>query len=261
MPLRDYRGTTDVTLDNVGKIVFWSDITHSYTSFISDFKSNLIYAAIAYIFVELLLFFGIGKTTVLLNLKIKQRTKDLQLYAKIFNDTNEGINITDDKRNIILVNPAFSEITGYSQEEIIGKNPRFLGSGRQSPQFYSTMWKILNEEGHWQGEVWNRKKDGSLYAELLSISALTENGKITNYVGIFSDITQIKKQQQILEKMAHYDVLTQLPNRVLLADRFNQALAHNKRQQTILAVCFIDLDDFKPVNDLYGHEVGDKITY
>lgn len=161
---------------------------------------------------------------------------------------------------ILNVNPAFCEITGYSREEVIGQNPRILGSGKQSPDFYANMWQVINEQGHWQGEVWNRKKEGELYAELLPVSSIVdEHGKILHYVGIFTDITHSKKQQEILEQMAHYDVLTQLPNRVLLADRFIQALAHSKRQKTLLAVCFLDLDSFKLVNDLHGHEVGDKL--
>jgi len=183
-----------------------------------------------------------------------------QLSAKVFNNTNEGITITDDKGIIFDVNPAFTEITGYSREEVIGKNPRMLSSGKQKPEFYANMWQTIHDQGHWQGEVWNRAKSGELYAELLSISPMVDDtGKVLHYVGIFSDITHSKKQQDSLVQMAHYDVLTQLPNRVLLTDRFTQALAHSKRQKNMLAVCFLDLDDFKPVNDLYGHKVGDEL--
>jgi len=183
-----------------------------------------------------------------------------QLSEKVFNNTNEGITITDDKGIIFDVNPAFSEITGYSREEVVGKNSRILSSGKQNHEFYADMWQTINERGHWQGEVWNRTKGGELYAELLSISPmLDDTGKVLHYVGIFSDITQSKTQQESLKQMAHYDVLTQLPNRVLLTDRFTQALAHSKRHENILAVCFLDLDDFKPVNDLHGHKAGDEL--
>ena len=184
----------------------------------------------------------------------------LKLSAKVFSDTTEGITITDSTGTIIDVNPAFCEITNYSREDVIGQNTRILSSGKHGSEFYSKMWQKINVQGHWQGEIWNRKKEGTLYAALLSISSiLDEDGKTLHYVGIFSDITHSKKQQETLELMAHYDVLTQLPNRVLLADRFIQALSHSKRQETILAVCFLDLDNFKPVNDIYGHETGDQL--
>ncbi|MBE9532887.1 MAG: EAL domain-containing protein, partial [Proteobacteria bacterium] len=186
--------------------------------------------------------------------------EQLRLSSRVFSETNEGIIITDAKNNIIDVNPAFCEITGYSREEAINQNPRFLNSEKQSPAFFSEMWQTLDKLGHWQGEIWNRKKEGALYAELLSISTISdEHGNILHYVGIFTDITHSKKQQESLEQMAHYDVLTQLPNRALLTDRFTQALAHSKRKKTQLAVCFLDLDNFKPVNDLHGHETGDKL--
>jgi diguanylate cyclase (GGDEF)-like protein/PAS domain S-box-containing protein len=184
----------------------------------------------------------------------------LRLSSRIFKETKEGVIITDPTASITDINPAFSDITGYNRDEIIGKNPRILSSGKHSPEFFADMWKTIAEQGHWQGEMWNRKKDGTIYAELLTISSLLdEKGNILHYVGLFSDITQSKKQQQMLELMAHYDVLTQLPNRILLADRFTRAIAHSKRNKTILAVCFLDLDNFKPINDNHGHDMGDQL--
>ncbi len=190
----------------------------------------------------------------------KQSDEKLQLLSRIYEQTHEGINITDTSGKIIDVNPIFCEITGYSRDEVIGQSPSILSSGKQSPEFYADMWKSLHESGHWQGEVWNRKKDGELYAELLTISSIQdESNKTSHYVGLFSDITFHKEQQQALELMAHYDVLTQLPNRTLFIDRFNQAIAHSKRSESLLAICFLDLDEFKPVNDTYGHNVGDQL--
>ena len=184
----------------------------------------------------------------------------LRLSARVFKDAHEGITITDANSLIVDVNPTFCEITGYSREEVIGKNPNILNSGKQTPEFYADMWNVIAEQGYWHGEVWNRKKQGELYAEQLTISSiLDDQGKAQNYIGLFSDITQTKNQQQTLELMAHYDVLTGLPNRTLLVDRYTQAIAHSKRAKTLVAVCFLDLDNFKPVNDNYGHLVGDQL--
>jgi len=184
----------------------------------------------------------------------------LRLAARVFNETHEGILITDDKGIIIEVNPVFTELTGFESEEVLGKNPSILSSGRHDDQFYRDMWQALSEHKFWQGEVWNRKKSGELYAELITITAIEdENEKLLHYVGIFSDITHSKRQQEKLHLMAHYDVLTQLPNRTLFADRFKQALAHNKRVGLQLAICFVDLDNFKPINDNFGHDIGDKL--
>ena len=198
---------------------------------------------------------------IILDITIRKTAMDkLKLSSRVFSDTHEGITITDADMNIIDVNPAFSKITGYSREEVLGKNPRLLRSGKQSSGFYKDMWKQLNECGYWQGEIWNRTKDGELYAELLNISSLTnDDGGVVNYVGVFSDITSSKRQQEKLNLMAHYDVLTKLPNRALFTDRFTQGIAHSKRSGKQLAVCFLDLDDFKPVNDNHGHEAGDKL--
>ncbi|NOQ81013.1 MAG: EAL domain-containing protein, partial [Methylophaga sp.] len=193
--------------------------------------------------------------------RVLQAIKDeLQLYGRVFSEAHEGILITDENGIMVDVNPKFCEITGYSREESVGKNPSILGSGKHSPEFYEQMWMDLLNNGHWNGEVWNRKKNGELYAELLTLSVLKDSqDKIKHFVGLFSDITQNKQQQETLELMAHYDVLTQLPNRTLFVDRFSQAIAHSKRKESLLAVCFIDLDNFKPVNDMYGHEVGDQL--
>nr|WP_292439863.1 EAL domain-containing protein [Methylophaga sp.] len=190
----------------------------------------------------------------------KKAEERLKMSGRVFNQAHEGILITDAEGDIVDINPAFSEITGYSREEVIGKNPSILRSDKHSRLFYQEMWNSLHEQGLWQGEIWNRRKNGELYAELLTISALVdEHGETVNYLGLFSDITQSKEQQQALEMMAHYDMLTQLPNRSLFADRFKQAIAHSNRHHSLLAVVFLDLDGFKPVNDRYGHDTGDQL--
>jgi len=184
----------------------------------------------------------------------------LRLSSKVFSETNEGIMITDNTGIILDVNSAFTTITGYTYDEALGQKPSMLSSGKQTVAFYKEMWQAIKEFGYWQGEVWNRMKNGEIYAELLTISSILDKDKnVLQYVGIFADITQSKKQQARLEQMAHYDALTQLPNRVLLRDRFIQAQAHSKREEKLLAVCFLDLDNFKPVNDNYGHKTGDQL--
>ena len=206
-----------------------------------------------------------GNITALLRLtrditERKQAEEHLKLAARVFSEAHEGILITDADGTIIDVNPTFCEITGYSRAEVVGRNPSMLQSGKYGPDFYRDMWHALQEVQHWQGELWNRKKNGELYAEWLTVSALSDaDGKVTHYVGLFSDVTQAKQQQQQLELFAHYDPLTRLPNRILFADRLNQAIAHCKRENALLAICFLDLDGFKPVNDQFGHDVGDRV--
>lgn len=190
----------------------------------------------------------------------KKTHDELLLSSRVFNAAREGIIVTDPQSKIIAVNPMFTDITGYSFDEVVGKDPSMLSSGKHNAAFYEAMWQSVMTNGHWQGEVWNRKKNGQLYAEQLTISSLLdEAGQPRHYLSLFSDITNSKEQQQSLEMMAHYDVLTQLPNRALFADRFERSIAHSKRDHTLLAVCFLDLDDFKPINDNYGHEIGDLL--
>lgn len=184
----------------------------------------------------------------------------LQLAAKVFEQSNEGITITDANCNIMLVNQRFSAITGHSEADAIGKNPRMLSSGRHDPQFYRAMWQSIKTHGHWRGEVWNRRKDGSVYPEYLSISQVLDgHGMVTNYIGIFSDITQHKAAEEHILRLGHFDPLTGLANRILLNDRVNHAIRMAQRSQAQLAVLFLDLDHFKYVNDSLGHGVGDKM--
>lgn len=192
--------------------------------------------------------------------RIDQQVAELRLHANVFTNAWEGIVITDAENRILSVNQAFSAITGYTAEEVIGKNPHFLASDQQSEEFYEAMWRCLREAGHWHGELWNRKKGGELYAEELSISAVRDDqGKVTHYVGVFTDITDIKNAEKLLEKMAHYDALTGLPNRTLLAERLNECCERTRGNGRLLAVCFLDIDGFKLVNDMYGRATGNKL--
>jgi diguanylate cyclase (GGDEF)-like protein/PAS domain S-box-containing protein len=191
----------------------------------------------------------------------RKRTEDnLRLAASVFSHAREGIMITAPSGDILEVNEAFTVITGYDRAEVIGKNPRLLGSGRQSKGFYAAMWGELKQNGHWQGEVWNRRKTGEVYAAMQTISTVRDDrGEVLRYVALFSDITPLKEHQRQLERIAHYDALTGLPNRVLLADRLHQAMTQVQRRGTMLAVAYLDLDGFKAINDAHGHDAGDRL--
>jgi diguanylate cyclase (GGDEF)-like protein/PAS domain S-box-containing protein len=180
--------------------------------------------------------------------------------ASVFTHANEGIMITDATATIIEVNETFSRITGYSSEDVLGENPKMLQSGRHSAEFYAEMWTTIKAHGHWHGEIWNRRKNGEIYPEMLTISAVIDRaGLVQYYVSLSTDITPMKAYQGQLERIAHYDSLTNLPNRVLLADRLGQAMVQCQRRHQSVAVAFMDLDGFKAVNDNYGHNVGDEL--
>ncbi len=190
----------------------------------------------------------------------KALESDLQLAASVFTHSHEGILITDLAGKIVDVNRSFSRITGYSRDEVIGRNPSLLSSGRHDSGFYQRMWKTLDLSGFWSGELWNKRRDGSEYVQSLTISTVRDrSGQPIRYVGLFSDITAQKQYQQNLERMAHYDALTGLPNRVLLGERLRQAMSKTRRQGGVLAVAYVDIDHFKEINDVYGHDVGDRV--
>ncbi len=184
----------------------------------------------------------------------------LQLAANVFTHTSEGILITDADGVILDVNNAFTRITGYTRAEVLGQNPRILKSGRQSREFYAGMWTELKESGHWSGEIWNRGKGGQTIAEMLTISAVPDAlGRTKQYVASFSDLTPIKETERQLKHLAHFDLLTGLPNRALLTDRLRQEMARSNRLGRIIAIAYLDLDDFHVVNDQYGRNTGDQL--
>jgi diguanylate cyclase (GGDEF)-like protein/PAS domain S-box-containing protein len=184
----------------------------------------------------------------------------LRLAATVFTGAREGILIADPQGTILEVNEAFTRITGYAREEVLGKNPRILQSGLQSQDFYKNMWDALHREGLWSGEIWNRTKGGEIYPEMLTIHAIRDAaGQVKQYVSLSTDITEVKKQEEQLELAAHYDALTGLPNRALLADRLRQAMAQTRRRQHLLGVASFDLDGFMAINENFGHASGDAL--
>ena len=190
----------------------------------------------------------------------KQYEERLQFAASVFTHAREGITITHADGSILDVNESFTRITGYERHEVLGKNPSILKSGRQNPDFYEGMWKDLIRQGYWAGEMWNRRKNGDIYPETITISEVRDSlGVAKHYVALFSDITPIKDHESKLEHIAHFDALTGLANRTLLGDRLKQAMAQAQRRSQMLAVVFLDLDGFKTINDNYGHESGDLL--
>jgi diguanylate cyclase (GGDEF)-like protein/PAS domain S-box-containing protein len=187
--------------------------------------------------------------------------EQLLLASEVLEHTREGVMITDAEQRIVSVNRSFTTVTGYSSEEAIGQTPRLLSSGRHDDNFYAAMWQDLDNDGYWTGEIWNKRKDGLIYPELLSISRIqpTPESEL-HYVAVFSDISKIKQSEQRLEKLAHYDALTNLPNRLMLRSRMEHAIAHVKREdQGQVGLLFLDLDQFKIVNDSQGHATGDEL--
>lgn len=180
--------------------------------------------------------------------------------AAVVHNTAEGIIITDIDSRIISVNPAFTEITGYSEDEVIGQTPRILKSNKHDRVFYADMWKQVMQTGCWQGELWDRKKDGAVFPSWTTISAvINDDTEVTHYVGVFSDISSLKQSEDKLDFLAYHDPLTGLPNRLLMSDRLEHALRIAERKKKMLGVLFLDLDRFKNINDSLGHSVGDRL--
>lgn len=184
--------------------------------------------------------------------------RDLRLSAKVFENAMDGIMITDEKGTILSINDAFTRITGYTPEEAIGKNPRILKSGRHDTKFYKGFWNDLITKDKWEGEIWNRRKNGEIYPEWSVISVVKDNhGNTTHYIDVIRDITERIRYEEKIKYQAYHDTLTGLPNRLLFYDRLSVALSNAKRGKGILAVIFLDIDGFKPINDNFGHDVGD----
>lgn len=192
--------------------------------------------------------------------EIRKYVDDLQLSATIFETASEGIVVTDENNCFITVNPAFTATTGYTLDEVIGQQPSILRSGKQNKEFYESMWNDLNTLGSWEGELWNKRKNGDYYAEWLSIKVVfNDNGSKRMYLAIFSDITERKQADEIIWRQANYDLLTKLPNRRLFSDRLEHEIKIAHRTSNSLALLFIDLDYFKQINDTLGHDIGDLL--
>jgi diguanylate cyclase (GGDEF)-like protein/PAS domain S-box-containing protein len=184
----------------------------------------------------------------------------MALAARIMETAMEGVMVTTPRGIVEMVNPAFTELTGYAAAEAVGRSASFLKSGRHEEPFYAELWARITEQGRWTGEIWNRRSTGEVYPALLRITAIRdEQGAITHFVGVFSDITRLKLRETRLERLAHSDPLTGLPNRILLMDRLDQAVARARRRGESVAVYFLDLDGFKDINDRFGHLNGDRL--
>ncbi len=194
------------------------------------------------------------------DLALNTSQRNLYLAERVIENSLEGIMITDPDAVIVSINPAFTRLTGYTAQEAVGRRPSLLSSGRHDGEFYAALWRRLETVGHWHGEIWNRRKNGEIYPELMTITAISDkDGRLTNYAALFSDISELKENEERIKHLAYYDPLTGMPNRRLFEDRLQVALAHAHRNKMQLAVMFVDLDRFKRINDTLGHEMGDQL--
>ena len=182
-----------------------------------------------------------------------------QRYRRIVDNINDPVLVTDCHARILSVNPAFTRVTGYSAEEVYGNRPSLLASSHHSPDFYAAMWQRLLSEGVWRGDIWNRRKNGEVYVQRLTISTVRGESGENLYVAVYNDLTEDRRELERVQFLAHHDALTSLPNRVLLFDRLSEAIRDARRQGQRVGVLFIDLDGFKPINDQCGHEFGDSV--
>lgn len=274
-PLRDYRGTLDPTLADAGKIVFWKDITENHNIFLNNVKVNLIYAAIGFIFFELVLYFGLCKTTKKLNAIINQQTSLLKQEIRLKNanelklkkfslavEQSPSVILITDKLGIIeYVNLKFTELTGYSRDEVLGKSPAILSSGQTPRSTYTHLWNTLYAGKEWRGEFHNRKKNGDFYWANEFIAPIFDNtGNITNFVALQDDVTEHRRITEEINYQASHDLLTGLINRREFEKRLKRLITKSQKDKNNEHIfCFFDLDKFKIVNDTSGHPAGDEL--
>ncbi len=257
-----------------GSVGVFSPITRAYLAFalpitlffsiwfllIGDIFSIIIAILIWVFFISMALATRNSEQAIRRALVLRFDNEKLQLAATVFSHAKEGIIIAGPDGKIIDVNNAFQSLTGYTRDEVAGENPNILSSGKHDHKFYASMWSDIKENGYWSGEISNKRKNGNAFVAKLTISAVYDSKEsLQHYVGFFFDITERIKLEHQLKYLAYYDTLTNLPNRVLLADRLNQAMLHTQRQEKRLAVIYLDLDDFKPVNDKHDHQTGDQL--
>lgn len=252
----DYKGLSYST----GKEYQWKVISHVSREIIQSDNDAILSTLIKISGPVFLLLFLVSWFLAMARVRSQKAADELSLAATVFEAASEGIIVTDAENQIKAVNSSFTQITGYSREEVVGETPAILNSGRQDGKFYREMWHSLLSRHHWDGEIWNKRKNGEIYPEWLSIVALAdEQNNINSFVALFSDITVKKKTEDVLKRQATFDDLTGLPNRALFMDRLSRAILHSKRLESRFGLLFIDLDKFKAVNDSLGHTAGDQL--
>ena len=250
------------------------DLTNETVAYVIRFKpsnapahlfnalvSNLFVAGLLILLLGILYFYNL-RQRLQLQEDIRQRKvteAELSLYANIFKSSGEAIMVTDHQSRITVINPSFTHLTGYTMADVMGRNPNLLASGHTPAETYQAMWQALNKDDFWQGELWDRRKDGSLYPKWVTISAMRTQGEVSHYIASFTNISDRKAAEEKIERLAHHDALTGLLNRYSLELRLEQSLLSAQREKLMAAVVFIDLDRFKVINDSLGHQVGDKL--